>query len=247
MKVDNYILKRINVNIAYKPTGAFIDNRGKLLEVVGPEKWTYRRYEYDRLFYEDKNNLNKCVLTWKRAIFSMEDVPNFGCFCDHIRNKLPKKLWDTMNVYKFDWIKFNVYLLYPTQEPFKKLVSQLRPLLNVEDEILKKIEIPFSDIGFPIRFENKRVRVQITFGPMEKEQMNLFFEERDALPERAIFVEIEYIIKANRVETVNLKTISQEVVDFVKDRAIPFIKDIYRKCDPEGRGEIGSFGTSRTR
>jgi hypothetical protein len=53
------------------------------------------------------------------------------------------------------------------------------------------------DIGAPMNFETESGRVNSNSGPMKKEQLSSFFQfqDKDTLPEVALYVEFDYWIK----------------------------------------------------
>jgi hypothetical protein len=230
MKLKNNKIKKIITQLNYKPTGAFIDNRGKIIDCGdyddAEERWSYRKFDYDKLQFKDDNNKNQSYITWKQAGFIMEDLPNFGFYSDHIGNKLPRELWSIMNVNNFLSAKYDIFLLFDTEDKFPSMVNKLKKLFNISEKTLESLDMKLADIGFPLIFEDENKRIKITFGPMEKEQMLSFFDYKEDLPSEALFVQIEFLTKENYINKADTKLLSKKVFDYTGNKIIPFIHKI---------------------
>lgn len=230
MEITIDSLKRVLARFSYDHTGAFIDNRGFLLQKVD-EYWENREFKYDRVAFREKNEYNQGMFTWNQAYINLEDISNPGNVADRLHNTFSQEVWKKIGVDSFNEARFDIYLVEKANTSFEGLFEQLKTLLNIDKDSFDIIKTPFTDIGFSMDFEESNNKMTLIFGPMEKEQMiGQYFKSEKTLPEVGLFCKSTYII--NYSKDTKVKKPYNEALTWVEEKVIPFLNNILRK----GRG-----------
>ncbi len=231
MEIDKKLIRRIEVELRYPPTGDFVDNRGFLLKKF-KEHWDFRSFKHDRVECGDNDNSGNSIITWNQSYINIEDKPNYGNYSDIIRNTFSRRLWEEINVKEFTYLRFSIYFLEEEPElSYKKMNEKYLSLLNISDSTFDLISMDHTDIGFLSNvFEDENKKITITFGPTTISQMkSKFFNYHENLPENGHLQKVDIEFKVSKEN--KIMPILDEIKGFLNQEFLPFMNKIIEKIE----------------
>lgn len=227
MNFHNRQIRRIILQVRYEPTGDFVDNRGKILNLL-KGKWNHLAFKHDKIIMKDEEKNLEGLITWKLSQITIENIPNFGIFKDLSKSRFPNDLWEIMNVKKFSWMGCRTMMVYSQEEKFDDIVDKLLLFYSVPNDCWDIIGGKPADVGFPFTFLTHERRINLTFGPMEKDQMkNQFFKVHENLPEIGLFIDCDYICN-KEFESNKIRTFLNEAIEFADNKACDFVQKVIK-------------------
>lgn len=184
--------------LRYKAIPELFDKRGSLISFFEKKlEFPHWRVTDNQIVLAD--NLN-------------EKKSKESCFMSHINCGYSVFTPDTKNYFKDKAIKFVTNFF---EEDLMKTVDLLRIGLRSKfiiiseekfESLLKKVKNDYlkieldsnlfegkiTDIGFPIYFEDGKDSYNSNFGAMESKQIKSYFNDKEGLPDRGIYFELDY-------------------------------------------------------
>lgn len=189
------------VEVRYKPNSRVLDHRGNLAASIS-EKMALTQWIIDqnRVDVFNKEKSIRYFVSFKNAgaVLHNTNVPDYfpnqaNKYLRHLFSLTP--IPDPLPV-----IRLGVRSRFGFKSPiaFEELLDRfLKNIILPSNKVNSVFNGKLIDVGAPINFETEQGTVHSNSGPMKKEQLSKFFQfqDKDTLPEVALYVEFDYWIK----------------------------------------------------
>jgi hypothetical protein len=196
----NKTLKRETFELRFFPMAAFFDRRSGLLDLLYRDSRTkknnFQHWQLDQnrvaLFDADGSRTFSC--SFQNCAFSCVDPPTdnyshdqilkyFGATADYFGDKIE-------NVLRAGFRRIQVVPVKDFDELTKKLVDAF---VKVENPLFQALGSSLNDLKlFPFVFKHGGNKYQITLGPTTREELKTLWGDDPELPERAMYVDVDY-------------------------------------------------------
>lgn len=209
--VNEHILE-----LRYKPNPQILDYRGRFVEsfssYMNLSEW---RISNNRVDIHSKDELIRAFVSIKNAglVLRNTDLPDYF---PNQANKFIKHLFSTEPFNEPLLVRrLGVRSRFATISPipFEKLIQECqRKVIKLNTEAANALEAELTDIAFHFNFETPLGKFYFNGGPMEKAQLEEFFDfvDPETLPETVLYVNLDYWLKSEEMSSRKIKSLVKE-------------------------------------
>lgn len=201
--------------VRYPARPRLFDIRGRITQQTLTNTLTEWRMVQNRVDIYNKDETVRYFASFKNAGSVMEQPASIAFFRDGTV-KFLRHVIEDLEITELSRIGVRFYYLVPVPD-FKALVQDMsRGLYRLSHEDWEKVGGIPVDVGFPLTLEFGRCKVNFMMGPMERGQLEEFFETdtvKERLPGASVFIDFDYYEMNPPMGTKTLHRFVREFID----------------------------------